>query len=271
MTFRLLNLACGSKISKFGNWTNVDFQSPEDGVIEMNILRGLKFPSATFDAVYSAQFIEHLTLKEAEKVLIDVARVMRPGAVIRLVTPDFEELSKTYLKLLGELRVDPSVAIEKQYDWVRLELFDQIVRDYSGGETPEFLAASDEEFQNYIIGRIGYTATTFFAEKVGLRQRLAPTRVLRKLHRIPARLWNFAVALFSTNTMRVGRFRQSGEVHRYIHDEYSLTRLLKVAGFHSVERVGPSNSSIPDWDKYQLDIINGVVDGPLALYIEARR
>lgn len=271
MTYQLLNLACGSKISRVGNWTNVDFQSPEDGVLEMNILKGLDFPAETFDAVYSAQFIEHLTLEEGEQVLRNVAQVMKPGGVIRLVTPDLEELARTYLALLDGLKGSASGEPDNRYNWVRLEIFDQIVRDRSGGETPAFLAASDEATRNFIIERIGHTATTFFAPQESRRQRLAPFRVLRKLNRIPRRLWQIAKNVVATDTMRVGRFRRSGEVHRYMHDIYSLTRLLHRAGFHAVERVDARRSSIPDWGKYQLDVVNGVVDGPLALYVEARR
>jgi predicted SAM-dependent methyltransferase len=269
--FQLLNLACGAKVSRVGNWTNVDFQSPMDGVIEMNILRGLGFPDATFDAVYSAQFIEHLTPHEGEKVLRDVARVMKPGGVIRLVTPDLEELTRTYLALLDQLKASPNPVTQGRYEWIRLEIFDQIVRDRSSGDTPAFLATCDDETRRYIIERIGYTATTFFAPPEAGRQRLTPGLLLRKLDRVPRRLWKMLAGLFATEAVRVGRFRRSGEVHRYMHDVHSLTRLLQRAGFHSVERVDAYRSAIPEWGRYELDVVGGIVDGPLALYVEARR
>lgn len=271
MTDHLLNLACGSKVSDVGHWTNVDFQSPVNGVIEMNILRGLPFAPGTFDAVYSAQFIEHLTLEEGERVLRNVSKVMKPGAVIRLVTPDLEELARTYLSNLDAMREAPSEQASHRYEWVRLEIFDQIVRDYSGGETTAFLAASDETTRQHIIGRLGHTGATFFASHESETQRLSLRTVWRKLDRIPRRVWRIVRDGLSTETMRVGRFRRSGEVHRYLHDIYSLTHLLEQAGFHSVERVDAYRSSIANWSSYQLDVINGVVDGPLALYVEARR
>jgi len=271
MDCRLLNLACGSKISRIGNWTNVDFQSPEERVVEMNILNGLNFPPDTFDVVYSAQFIEHLTLQEGEKVLKNVAKVMKPGGVIRLVTPDLEELSRTYLTLLDELRANPSKESQYKYDWIRLELFDQIVRDRSGGETHEFLAASDEESRQYVIDRIGYTAKTLFANNDNRRRKLNFAEIFKKLNRIPRRLKGIAMSMFATDELQVGHFRRSGEVHRYMHDVYSLTLMLHKAGFNSVERVDAKHSSIKDWGKYELDIVGGVVDGPYSLYVEARR
>ncbi|TVT58080.1 MAG: methyltransferase domain-containing protein [Sedimenticola thiotaurini] len=271
MNYQLLNLACGSKVSEVGNWTNVDFQSPIEGVIEMNILKEMDFPEATFDVVYSAQFIEHLTLNEGEKVLKDVARVMKPGGVIRLVTPDLEELSRTYLALLDQLKAASSVEIANRYDWVRLELFDQIVRDHSGGETLMFLAACDDATKRYIVDRIGYTATTFFAPQELPQRKLTFAHLLRKVKRIPRKLRLLAGDFFASDSMRIGRFRRSGEVHRYMHDIYSLTRLLQKAGFHTIVRVDAHNSTIQNWEKYGLDVVGGTIDGPLSLYVEAKR
>jgi len=96
----LLNLACGAKVSTVGNWANIDFSSPMENVIEMNILDGLTFPDGSFDAVYTAQFVEHLTPQETAVVLREIRRVLKPGGVLRIVTPDMEELARTYLKHL---------------------------------------------------------------------------------------------------------------------------------------------------------------------------
>lgn len=269
MTHRMLNLACGSKVSRIGDWTNVDFQSPVDGVMEMNILRGLDFPDATFNAVYSAQFIEHLTLNEGEKVLRDVARVMRPGGVIRLVTPDFEELARTYLTLLDRLKTSPEPETNSRYDWIRMEIFDQIVRDRSGGEMPIFLATCDDTTKRYVFDRIGHTATTFFSQPEVRQLKLTPGMFLRKFDRIPRRLWKMVTNLLSTETMKVGRFRCSGEVHRYLHDFYSLKRLLLRSGFRDVVQMDINNSLIPRWGQYGLDVINGVGDAPHSIFVEA--
>lgn len=271
MSYRLLNLACGAKVSGLGNWTNVDFQSPVRGVIQMNILDGLDFPDAMFDAVYSAQFIEHLSPKEAEKVLKDVARVLKPGGVIRLVTPDLEELARTYLSLLDQLKTMPDKGLKERYDWVRLEIFDQIVRDHSGGEMPAFVASCDEATRRYIIERIGYTGTTLFPPQEAVQRQLSPKLLLQKLDRIPRWLFQMVTDLFATESVRVGRFRKCGEVHRYLHDFFTLNDLLVRSGFNDVVQVDIRQSSIPNWAKYNLDVIDGVPDAPLSMVVEARR
>lgn len=271
MTYRLLNLACGSKTSKLGDWVNVDFQSPLSDVVEMNILRGLDFPDSTFDVVYSAQFIEHLTISQAHIVFRNISRIMKPGGVIRLVTPDLEEMVQTYLKLLQELKINLNAELINRYDWVRLEIFDQIVRDSSGGEVPTFIKFSDADMRRFIIDRIGYTASTLFNCTNTQQRTFRFIDILRKINRIPRRCWAMGANFFSTDAMRVGRFRQSGEVHRYLHDIYSLTRLLESVGFHSIKRVSSTLSDIPEWNSYNLDVVDGIVDGPLSLYVEARR
>jgi len=270
MSEQLLNLACGSKVSAVGAWTNIDFQSSADDVIEADILRGLPFGPNTFDVVYSAQFIEHLTLEQGECVLRDVARIMKPGGLIRLVTPDLEELTRTYLASLEAMKTGPSDLDRSKYEWIRLEIFDQIERDFPDGETRAFLAASDDATRAHIIDRLGHTATTFFTSSNGETHRFSLGRIWRKRNRIFRRVWQIARNIMATDTMRVGRFRRSGEVHRYLHDFQSLTLLLEKAGFHSVKRVDAHRSSIPNWSSYELDVINGVVDGPLSLYVEAR-
>jgi SAM-dependent methyltransferase len=46
------------------------------------------YPSASFDMVYSGESIEHITRAEAEQVLAEARRVLRPGGVLALDTPN---------------------------------------------------------------------------------------------------------------------------------------------------------------------------------------
>jgi SAM-dependent methyltransferase len=49
-------------------------------------LRGL--PSGSFDMVYSGQSIEHVTRRDAARVLAQVRRVLKPGGVLAIDTPN---------------------------------------------------------------------------------------------------------------------------------------------------------------------------------------
>ena len=115
-TFSLLNLACGSKISNDGDWTNVDFQSPLENVLEMNILKGLPFPENTFDAVYSAQFIEHLTLSEGKLVLenvIDYLNLYSDEDRVLEVLDELKPVSDIFLNL-KEVNTEAKVNAENE-------------------------------------------------------------------------------------------------------------------------------------------------------------
>lgn len=59
-------------------------------------------------------------------------------------------------------------------------------------------------------------------------------------------------------------------MHRYMHDMNSLTHLLESQGFSSITKIDPFTSTIFDWVKYELDLINGQPDGPFSLYLEAK-
>ena len=52
----------------------------------MTDLGGL--PDGSFDLVYSGQSIEHVTEEEADKVLLEARRVLRPGGILALDTPN---------------------------------------------------------------------------------------------------------------------------------------------------------------------------------------
>ena len=271
MTYKLLNLACGSKISNVGDWTNIDFYSPYRDVLRMNILEGLKFPDMTFDVVYSSQFIEHLTIDQAHDVLREIIRVIKPNGILRIVTPDMEELARSYLELLKALRNGDSQELRNRMDWIRLEIFDQVGRDKPGGGMLEYLEKNyDEKTKAYIFERLGYTANDYYSPRSSRGMALNAEFFL-KLNRIPRKLFYLIKNFMATESMRIGYYRSSGDVHRYLHDYFTLTRLLENVGFHSVKVEGPKTSSISDWSMYQLDEINGQINCPKSLYIEAKR
>jgi len=45
----------------------------------------------------------------------------------------------------------------------------------------------------------------------------------------------------------------TGEVHRWMYDRHSLTRLLSEAGFVNIRQISNTTSRIPEWDQQNLD------------------
>jgi len=54
------------------------------------------------DAVYASHVLEHLSLSDYKKALIETIRIMKPGAVFRAVVPDLKILADNYIKSFNE-------------------------------------------------------------------------------------------------------------------------------------------------------------------------
>ena len=52
--------------------------------------RGFSFPDDSVDFFYTSHFLEHLSYSSAEKLLGDVYKSMKPGAVIRISVPSLD-------------------------------------------------------------------------------------------------------------------------------------------------------------------------------------
>ncbi len=69
-----------------------------------------------------------------------------------------------------------------------------------------------------------------------------------------------------------GNADRAGELHRWMYDRYSLTRLLRETGLRDVRQEQAHTSRIPDWSRFCLDVdAEGLVRKPGSLYIEAVR
>ena len=230
-----LNLGCGSR--HHPDWVNLDIQ-PDDGtVMRWDVTLGLPFDDAAFDAVYHSHLIEHLRTDEVHTVMTETVRVCRPGGVVRIVVPDLERICREYLRLLDDSLAGKEGA-SAEYDWIMLEMYDQTVREESGGRMEQ-------------LRRTG-----------GLRR--AAGRSLRAMAR--------RMMTRRQRALSIGRFRLSGEVHQWMYDRFSLARLMESHGLIEPKVVGPEESQIDHWPSYHLDVLtDGKVAKPDSLYMEARR
>jgi SAM-dependent methyltransferase len=119
-----LNLGCGP--SAPANWVNVDGSwnawlsnhvylrktLSAFGVLSKNgtgaqwnvrplvhdLTKPLPFKENSVAVIYGAHVLEHLYLADAQRLLGECKRVLRPGGVIRLVVPDLRSMVASYLK-----------------------------------------------------------------------------------------------------------------------------------------------------------------------------
>ena len=74
-------------------WLNSDLVS---GEIYLDISRRLPVRDSTFTYVFGEHVIEHVSDVDATRALREFHRILRPGGVLRLTTPDLEKLIAIY-------------------------------------------------------------------------------------------------------------------------------------------------------------------------------
>ena len=245
---KLVNLGCGNRYHS--DWINLDFKSNSEYVQEFNLHEELPFEDNSVDVIYSSHVLEHFSKCEAPKFLQKCFRVLKQGGVIRIVVPDLEQLMRNYLKFLDEAKLGNKDSQEK-YEWTMIELFDQMVRNYSGGEMLNYWRQNPMPQEEFIIQRSGSEVKNALKNIRNNNPKPLKECVIK-------------------TPQEIGRFRTSGEVHQWMYDEYSLSKLLLHVGFKDTIRVEANESKIENFNNFLLDIEkDGGVRKPDSLFIEA--
>lgn len=267
-----LNFGCGDKIAE--GWTNIDFHSANSDVKRVNLLTGFPYPDNYFDVVYSSHVLEHFTKSQALYLLKESFRVLKPNGILRIAVPDLESSCQEYLRILNLPEDDQNKSA--LYEWIIIELLDQLVRLRTRGEMGDFLEKtqnSDNNFlKEYIRSRTETHFTspplpsTFFNKIRKITPQLISTKlvywylgILKKL--IPKNLRN--LVLVETGI---------GERHQWMYDKYGLINLFKKAGFDQCNSSKFNESSINQFNESYLDCnTDGTTYKGNSIYIEAKK
>ncbi len=279
---KLLNLGCGEKYHK--EWINIDFISNNDNVQAHNLLSGIPLKDNSVNVVYHSHLLEHFSKADGFKLIQECYRVLDKDGIIRIVVPDLETIIKEYLKNL-QLAISGDKEGADNYEWIMLELFDQMVRNNSGGGMKEYLYRDNLQNEKYIISRIGSEAkkirATFlnknkknhndenkeFKKEMGIYYILK--RIRRKLIKTKEKVIRMSLKEEQLMALKIGKFRSEGEIHQWMYDRYSLSEILKNLGFKKIIICSAFESEIPNWISYELDVENGAVRKPDSVFIEA--
>jgi len=218
--------------------------------------------------------LEHFPKSEAPKFIAECFRVLKPGGVIRIAIPDLEQIASNYIKYLNEALENVPLA-DKKYEWTMLEMYDQVVREKSGGEMGTYIKDLSKNNDAFLLTRNG-------KEVEGLMNSLrnSPSASLDSrsgLRKILSSIYHFNLRN-SLEKMILGKnyegykgsqFRKQGEIHQWMYDRYSLKKMLEEVGFKNVEKRTAFTSYINNWSEFKLDGDNGEVRKPDSLFIEA--
>lgn len=275
-----LNIGCGSRFHP--SWVNVDVSPQHKSVIRCDVDKGIPYPAQSFDVVYHAHVLEHFEKQRAPQFLRECFRVLKPGGVIRVVVPDVEQITRLYLQAL-ERAATGEQEWHDRYEWMMLEMYDQTVRNQSGGDMLRYLMSDDLPDREFIRKRCGLELEIIIRpEKGAVRSKVSQaggvlSKSITALHNLQKKYssgWRERIVRKvlgpDYHALQVGRFRKSGEVHQWMYDRYSLAKLLVETGFVEPEVMGPAESTIPNWTTYNLDTdTEGLVCKPDSLYMEA--
>ena len=273
---RLLNIGCGDHYH--ADWCNLEIASPDPKVILHDIRRGLPFEDGYFDAVYHSHVLEHLTAEVGEHFLYECLRVLRPGGVLRIVVPDLETIASLYLEKLRRVNEHQDTTVA-DYCWMKLELLDQMVRDQSGGLMGRYMTDPKIINSGFVRTRLGNEFARLQPSS-GVGCSPGGSRTTRSLQGGWWRAFRMEIARTAVRLLlgrsaekafRAGVFRDSGEVHRWMYDRFSLAQTCRKLGFVQFKICGPESSRIPDFKRFQLDAAHGVVRKPDSLFVECLR
>ncbi|QBQ53516.1 class I SAM-dependent methyltransferase [Nitrosococcus wardiae] len=90
-----INFGCGQE--KLEGWINVDLDASYRPEVVADLSANMPFQTACAGLMYSEDFIVQLDLDSAYLFLRECHRVLKPGGIIRLLTPDLEKLTRAYL------------------------------------------------------------------------------------------------------------------------------------------------------------------------------
>lgn len=278
-----VNLGCGECYHP--EWINIDIISHTPDVIAFDLRKGIPLPDKSSDVVYHSNIIEHFRRNDALFFMRECFRILKPGGIIRVATPDLEEISRLYLEKLDEVR-SGDCSSDPDYEWMLLEMFDQTVREQSGGEMGRYLRQARIANEPFVLQRIGETGRILLNNRT---QSLKDGRDIHSFNKdVIKRMFSLlkntgrtvryhvlARLIIGSKGVReweIGQFRSSGEIHHWMYDAYSLGKLLKSAGFLCPVRKNADDSMIPGFSRFHLDILpDGSVRKPDSLYIEAVR
>ena len=89
-----VNVGCGH--GAIAGWLNIDREAPADVICDVR--RGLPVADGSASFVYLAHVLEHLEVHEADDLLAEVRRILRPGGVARIAVPDARAWLEAYCR-----------------------------------------------------------------------------------------------------------------------------------------------------------------------------
>lgn len=138
-----LHIGCGHNL--IDGWVNTDYLPVVKGVLPLDATRGFPLGQNSVDYIYSEHMVEHIPYWEAKKMVLNSFHALKPGGILRIVTPDLQflidllnshpnytEQQQNYLdwsskRFLGGIKFNSAVYVVNNYvrDWGHSFIYSQ--------------------------------------------------------------------------------------------------------------------------------------------------
>ena len=272
----LLNIGCGDHFHDA--WTNLDLFAQDDAITEHDVTKGLPYADNSFDAIYHSHVLEHLGPEQGRGCLAECFRVLKPGGVLRVVVPDLEQIAQLYLEM-HHCAWNGDADARTNYDWMKLELLDQMVRQRPGGRMGQYMSNPNIPNSDFVVSRIGNefqnclrsdsksqseASENSFGGRIGKAVQKFRSKMARRFVR-------WTLGREAEAALQEGLLRQQGEVHRWMYDRFSLREVCERVGFKDFTVLTAWNSQIQGFDRFELDVVGDFVRKPDSLFCECRK
>jgi predicted SAM-dependent methyltransferase len=95
-------LQIGSGTNPLSDFLNSDLVRTAPNILQLDATKPFQIPNDTFDYVYSEHVIEHISFRDGMFMLRECHRILRPGGIIRLITPSLRFLIRIFSSTRSE-------------------------------------------------------------------------------------------------------------------------------------------------------------------------
>lgn len=95
-THPIRKVQLGAGLTQLDDWLATDVAPRRDDVLAVDATRPLPFPDASIDYIGAEHVIEHVRYAQGRRLLANCLRVLKPGGVMRIATPDLAKLISVY-------------------------------------------------------------------------------------------------------------------------------------------------------------------------------
>jgi len=144
----LRKLQIGAGSANYPDWLNTDI-NPSKEQVYLDATKRFALPDGSIQYIFGEHVIEHIPKPDAERLLREIHRVLQPGGVIRLSTPDAGKFLRAYVNDRDFL-ADPRFAEAAETSMDRVNM---MMREYG-----QHLWVYDIELISLVLQRAGFSS-----------------------------------------------------------------------------------------------------------------